>query len=93
MTPVHTLNATLGYSGDPWSWSVTGRYLSLRYLTVSNSTYLSDAFVVDAIARRKMSDRWSAYLAIDNLFNEQYQMVDGYPMPGTQLRAGFAATL
>jgi outer membrane cobalamin receptor len=49
--------------------------------------------VLDAIVKKTLSEHWAAYLAVDNLFNEQYQMVSGYPMPGTELRAGITARL
>jgi outer membrane cobalamin receptor len=91
-TPVHTLSATLGYAGDGLSWSVTGRYQSLRYLTEVNAQYLPDNFVVDAIVQRNLWKGWVAYLAVDNLFSEQYQIVLGYPMPNTSIRVGLKAT-
>jgi outer membrane cobalamin receptor len=91
-TPVHTLSATLGYAADGLSWSVTGRYQSLRYLAEANAQYLPDFFVVDAIVQRSFSKGWVGYLAVDNLFGEQYQIVQGYPMPNTSIRMGLKAT-
>lgn len=92
MTPVHKLNATLGYAGDGFSWSVTGRYQSLRYLMLANAAYLPDVLVVDAIVKKILSKGWVSYLAVDNLFGAQYQVVNGYPMPGTSIRVGLAAS-
>jgi outer membrane cobalamin receptor len=88
MTPVHNLNATLAYEAGQLSWSVTAKYASLRYLTVANSSYLSDYFTLDAVAKWKFTDHFAAYFAVDNLFDEQYEVVDDYPMPGTRLRLG-----
>jgi outer membrane cobalamin receptor len=88
MTPVHTLNAVLGFAGKALSWSVTAKYESLRYLTTGNTSYLPSHFTVDGIVKREISKNLTAYLAVDNLFDEQYEMVEGYPMPGTELRLG-----
>ena len=92
MTPVHTLNATLGYANDGFSWSVTGRYQSLRYLAVANAQYLPDVFVVDAFVKELIAKGWSAFLSVDNLFGAQYQIISGYPMPNTSIRIGLTAS-
>jgi outer membrane cobalamin receptor len=91
-TPVHTLSATLGYAGDVLSGSITGRYQSLRYLAEANAQYLPDFFVIDAVVQRNLWKGWVAYLAVDNLFGEQYQIEQGYPMPNTSIRVGLKAT-
>jgi len=88
MTPVHNLNTTLAYQEGPLSWSVTGKYASLRYLTVANVTTLPDYFTLDAVAKWKLSPAVSTYVAVDNLFGEQYQTSEDYPMPGTKVRLG-----
>jgi vitamin B12 transporter len=91
MTPVHAVNATLGYAGDGLSWSVTARYQGLRFLKIANAAYLPEFLVVDAVLRKTMAKKWEASLAVDNLFGAQYQVVDDYPMPGASLRMGLTA--
>lgn len=93
MTPVHRLSSTLSREAGPFSWSATAQYASLRYLKLANSAYLPAYFTLDAMARWRASNRSSAYLALDNLFDEQYSIVDGYPMPGTRLRVGVELSL
>ncbi len=93
MIPVHSLNATIGYESGRLSWSATAKYASLRFLTTANVTYLPDYFTLDAIAKWKFTARYAAYLAIDNLFGEQYQILQDYPMPGTELRLGIEIRL
>jgi outer membrane cobalamin receptor len=88
MVPVHSLNAVLGYDTDKWSWSVTARYASLRYLTTGNVGYLPSYLTLDAIIKWKASTRYVVYIAADNLFDEQYETVKSYPMPGTEIRLG-----
>jgi outer membrane cobalamin receptor len=93
MTPVHSLNATLAHEAGRLTWSVTAKYASLRYLTIANATYLPDYFTLDAVTKWKFTERYAAYIALDNLFDEQYQLVDDYPMPGTELRLGLEMRL
>ncbi|OHD70567.1 MAG: hypothetical protein A2177_05800 [Spirochaetes bacterium RBG_13_68_11] len=92
MTPVHTLNATLAYAGDGLSGSMTARYMSLRFIKIANAAYLSDVLVLDAILKKDIAKGWVTYLAVDNLFGAQYQVVNGYPMPGTSIRMGLTAS-
>jgi outer membrane cobalamin receptor len=93
LTPVHNLNGTLAYDKGPLSWSVTGKYSSLRFLTTANATYLPDYFTLDAFAKWKYSDAYAVYVAVDNLFGEQYQIVEDYPMPTTRIRLGMEIRL
>ncbi len=93
MTPVHSLNATLAYEAGRLSWSATAKYASLRFLTTANVGYLPDYFTLDAVVKWEFTARYSAYAAADNLFDEQYEIVNDYPMPGTKLRLGLEIRL
>ncbi len=88
MTPLHSLKASLSYEGERLSWSATGSYAGLRYLKTANVDYLPAYFTLDALARWRTTKSASTYVAVDNLFDEQYEIVDGYPMPGTKIRIG-----
>jgi outer membrane cobalamin receptor len=88
MTPMHSLKGSLAYEGRGLSWSASARYASLRYLKPANVAYLPAYFTLDALLRWKASAVISAYIAGDNLFDERYEIIDGYPMPGTRIRLG-----
>jgi len=92
MTPVHKLNATLSYADEGFSWSATARYAGLRYLKLANVASLPAYFTLDATARWRASKRYAAYVALDNVFDEEYEVVEGYPMPGTRIRIGAELT-
>ncbi len=93
MVPIHTLGATIRSSGQPLEWSVSPRYTSLRYTSAANAASLASSFVADALVRWNFTPQSSAYFAVDNLFDEQVQSVQGYPLPGTRLRVGYEAQL
>jgi len=88
MTPTHSLNAVFSYQASRLSWSATAKYASLRYLSTANTGYLPSYFTLDGSVKWRFSERYAAYFAVDNLFDEQYQVVENYPMPGTRLRLG-----
>ncbi len=91
MTPVHTVTARLGYEGAPLSGALSARYESLRFIDSSNTSSLPGYVVVDVIGRLALDRSWKLYLAADNLFDAQYQLVAGYPMPPTFVRTGVEA--
>jgi vitamin B12 transporter len=93
MTPVHSLKTVISGNGDRLSWSATASFASLRYLKTANVAYLPAYFTLDLFARLRASDRLSIYSAADNVFDEQYEIIEGYPMPGTRLRAGIELKL
>jgi vitamin B12 transporter len=88
MTSEHSLKACLSYEDERLCWSTTANYAGIRYLKTANVAYLPAYFVLDALLRWKLSNVFSIYMAGDNLFDEQYAIVEGYPMPGTKLRLG-----
>jgi outer membrane cobalamin receptor len=93
MTSEHELKGVLSFDSASLSWSATARYASLRYLKVANTAYLPAHFTLDVFLRWKASKALSAYFAADNLFGEQYAIVEDYPMPGTKLRTGVELSL
>jgi outer membrane cobalamin receptor len=88
MTPVHSLKGTLSCKAGRLSWSATGEYASLRYTELANVAYLPAYFTLDLFLRARLSERLSLYAAGDNLLDEQYQLIEDYPMPGTRIRLG-----
>jgi len=93
MTPVHSLKTVASGRCERLSWSATAAFASLRYLKTANVAYLPAYFTLDLMARLKASKTFSIYAAVDNVFDEQYAIIDGYPMPGTKLRMGFELQL
>jgi outer membrane cobalamin receptor len=88
MTPVHSLNGELSYSRQGFSWSASAQYKSLRYLKTANVAYLPSFFTLNLYCKKQIAKGLSLYAAVDNLFDEQYELVSDYPMPGIQLRVG-----
>ncbi|HUX39636.1 MAG TPA: TonB-dependent receptor [Rectinemataceae bacterium] len=88
-TPEHSLKASLSGTFGEATWSLSETYVSSRYLNTANVSADPSYFVLDAILRTNIGAGISLYLAADNLLDEPYSVVDGYPMPGTKFRTGF----
>lgn len=92
MIPVHEVDFGLQYKKDRNLVSLTTHYESLRYERVSNDVFLSSFFIVNAHYRRELTEKFALLISVDNLFNESYEVVSGYPMPGLFIRTGIEAT-
>ena len=91
--PVHETDFGLTYRGNSFTINVNGHYESLRYENVENAGYMSSFFVVNTNYRQHLSEKVLFLLALENLFNEQYVVVPGYPMPGLFIRTGLEIVL
>ncbi len=91
MIPVHEIDFGLGYEKKKNLFRVNAHYESLRYEKVTNSAYLTSHFVVNVHYRRSVSEHFSFLISVDNLFNEQYDIENKYPMPGMFIRTGIEA--
>ncbi|MBN1647719.1 MAG: TonB-dependent receptor [Spirochaetales bacterium] len=88
MLPLHDFAVSLLRRDKNTTLSVTARYHSIRYLKVANEAFMPSVFVMNFSFRQKISDQYAFFVRLDNLFNEQYETVQGYPMPGTMLTLG-----
>jgi outer membrane receptor protein involved in Fe transport len=88
MIPIHNIGASLVFDNKRNYLSAGLHFESLRYERTSNDTFLPSHTVVDVLYRRRYGEALSLYIAVDNLFNESYEIVQGYPMPGTFIRSG-----
>jgi vitamin B12 transporter len=87
LVPVHELHVYLSYKTDDTAvclgMNVQGERFNLYY-TRTLPPYL----VLNASFRQRLVSFLSLTLALENILNSQYQVVDGYPMPGIRLRWG-----
>ncbi|MFA6448622.1 MAG: TonB-dependent receptor [bacterium] len=75
------------YSGKSrWGWALTGKIVSSAYDTKPASGYS----VFDGKATYRKSNKCSYFLEANNILDNDYQMVVGYPAAGVSLRAGLS---
>jgi len=86
--PVHSLKTSLSYGNKRLFWKVWTTYESLKYHTTANSAYMPSHVLFNGTVNYKVNNNTQIFLTGENLFNESYQVVDGYPMPGFTFKSG-----
>ena len=86
--PAHEAGIGFEFNNDNNIVGLNGKYMGLRYSDTDNTTYIPGFFVMDAYYKRQLNKNISLSLSIDNIFNEQSQINNGYPMPGTMITTG-----
>ena len=87
--PSHSLDTGIKYNGKKHHFSLNAHYQGLRYLKTENSSYMPSYFIFDLHYKRILTEHLSFLFSADNLFNESYESVSNYPMPGVFIRTGF----
>ena len=89
--PWHSATAIIGGSYGTWSWNYSFIYTGERYEAVANIPenyaqpwYTHDISLSKTIKIKKVELRATA--EVNNLFNQQYEVVQCYPMPGTNFK-------
>lgn len=85
-TPEHKINCKLDFTYKNWNWLLYGMFTSERYYTNDNSPQnrLDSYFTIDAA----LTYRFDFYniknnltVAVNNMLNENYFIIQSYPMP------------
>jgi vitamin B12 transporter len=80
-------HATLGASKQVGAWNLGGEWLasSYRYDDNANTKYMAGYGLFNLTASRPLGGDWSVLGRINNLFDKQYELVQGYNTPGINL--------
>lgn len=90
--PDHSANLLLGLTRGAWTFTGEARYVGDRPDVdgsgdrQTNPSYLK----ADLAARWKLSDRFAPYARVENVGDESYEDVLGYPAPGRRFIGGLA---
>lgn len=89
--PWHSGSAILTGSFRSWSWNYSFIYTGERYEAVANipENYARPWYTHDlGLSREFTFDGWQlrATVEVNNLFNQQYEVVQCYPIPGTNFK-------
>lgn len=77
----HTVKGSLFFTLDRFESVLSTEYLG-------KSSTLDSTLLLNLSVTMQVSKALKAYLAVDNLLNTDYELVSGYPMPGTKIRLG-----
>lgn len=89
--PIHNASFILNGSYRQWEMNYSFIYTGERYSNRANilEYYVLPWYTSDFSISRSFlwnHTQWRATLEINNIFNQQYEVVDNYPMPGTNFK-------
>ncbi|WP_046758757.1 TonB-dependent receptor plug domain-containing protein [Kordia jejudonensis] len=95
--PKHKANLNVGYAFSQntnagISYQFTSDRLDTNFATFENVT-LDSFSLIGANINHKFSKRFSGFLAVSNILNEEYTEITGFTTRGTNVRAGFSISL
>lgn len=96
--PDHSGSAIVGLAWRDWSLNYSFIYTGIRYVTRANTLqdYVPAWYTHDVTLSRRIELQRSALLVsleVNNILNQQYEVVNCYPMPGTNFRLIVSVTL
>jgi outer membrane cobalamin receptor len=91
--PAHEIGTRFQYAGEKDKLGLFTQYQSLRYESTANTEFLPSFFVIGASWRHALGKRTNLYLVGTNVFSEEYDLVNLYPMPGISIRTGLEINL
>lgn len=78
-SPKHTFNLDLQYKPiHDMSLTLSIRHISKRFIKADNSEWIGGYTIADLKADYSLK-RWNLFLKITNLFDNDYEIGDGYP--------------
>lgn len=92
-TPEHVANLSLLFDFDTIFFETSGHFVSKRYISNLNISYLEPYFLWNAVLEYKPVSYLNFYVKGENLLNQHYEETENYPMPGISLEIGFKLEL
>ena len=87
-TPTHKLFASATYQVHHWDYSVMFQYINRLYLLSQPNPKTETYGLLDAKLGYSFNKGIHVFLKAENVLNQSYQVIYGYPMPGITVFAG-----
>ena len=96
--PIHSGTAVVGTEYKDWNINYSFIYTGERYDSRANipANYIQPWYTSDLSISKKLNLKGiqsKIMIEVNNLFNQQYEVVRSYPMPGTNFRITLSVTL
>jgi len=89
--PEDKFDLSLKYRKDKFAAYLSAQYVADLYEGDNHQDMISDYFVANTKLTYHLADGLDAFAAVDNIFDRDYEIEKGYPMPGTIFTAGMTA--
>ncbi len=89
--PQHSFKSSIQFGYKNFTSKIDYRFVSKRYVTIANTVSLPSYQVIDLTLLQKIEfDKLKTTLifSVNNLANEHYEIIRGYPIPGREFRIG-----
>ena len=89
--PQHSVKSSIHFGYKNFSAKINYRFVGKRFVTIANTVSLPFYQVVDLTILQKINIgklEATAIISINNLTNELYEIIRGYPIPGREFRIG-----
>lgn len=87
-TPEHKLYVSGNYSFSKWKFSTGIQYINGLYTAVGQNPQKENYTLWDTQVSYKVAKLCTMFIKGENLLNDNYQIIAGYPMPSTTLFGG-----
>lgn len=87
--PKHTHNFSIAFDYEPVFLQLSATYMSRRFTTSANTISLPSNIAADFLAAYKIfltASTIDVRFEVKNIFDEKYQVMDGFPMPTREVR-------
>ena len=89
LAPHNVYTVGMTFTPRKLSFELNGQWVTGLYNNDNRQNKLDNYFVLDFQGSYRISRGFSIFAAVDNLFDERYELVGGFPRPGTSIFAGF----
>jgi outer membrane receptor protein involved in Fe transport len=86
--PKHQFNINLNYQYKMFNFNVSGQHVNELYASLSPEN-IQNFTLLNARVSAKVLKPFEIFISGHNLLNQQYQINNGYPMPGINFHGGF----
>lgn len=90
LAPHNIYSFGLAFTPGKWTVNVDGRWITGLYNRDHKQDKLDDFVVMDAQVSYRINPAVRLFVAADNLFDEEYELVKNFPMPGLGVYGGFS---
>lgn len=86
--PMHSIKESLKYKGEKWNIEWSNSFTTKVYVSPDTDKNLKLVILGRFDIQREILNGFYAYISIDNLYNQKYNLRDGYPEPGVNVFGG-----
>jgi vitamin B12 transporter len=87
-TPTHIVGGTLDLRWETGSVLLTAHYETLRFADTMNKLQLDPYCTLNLTVNQNLGSHFTAFIAVRNILNSQYESFAGYYMPGISATLG-----